>query len=190
MLAVSVFGAAILGHFCLAEVWGTHVALVDIVSPLRHQAHLDQRTAQLAVHTAVKTGGALARGAGAGYIAGDLGVDGLAEQRGGGGVNDGLKGSATVVRDHMEGTGHAAAGADLRQGVTTLGHGVLNIVKLVVSVASDAALGVAQVVVGVDVFGPEDSGLDFGDAVGTFARNDAAFDTQSGTVATQAVCLC
>lgn len=169
----------------------TYIALVDVISPLRQHSHLDQCTAQLrlelVVHPTVKTGRALASRASAGHIAGDFGVDGLAEQRGGGGVDDGLKRSAAVVRDDVENPRDGAAGADLRERVAALGHGVRDVVELVVAAAGNTVLSVAQVVVRVDVLGPEDGGLDFRHRVGALPGHNSALDAECGSVTARAV---
>lgn len=162
----------------------THIALIDIVSPLRQQAHLDQRATHLAVHSTIKASGALARSAGTRHIAGHLGVDGLAEQRGRSGVDDGLERSAAIVRDNVEDSRDVAAGADLRECVAALLHRIFDIVELIVAISSNAAFSETKVVVGVDIFGPEDGGLDFSHAVLALAWDDAAFDAKSGTIAT------
>lgn len=142
---------------------------------------------ELVVDAAVQVRRAFAGSASAGDIAGDLCADGLAEEHGGVGVNEGLERTAAVVGDNVEDTRDRATAADLGQGVTTLLHRVLDIFDLVVAVTRDTALGEANVIVGLDVLGPKDGGLDFGDGVGTLAGDDTALDSQGSSVATLAI---
>lgn len=97
-------------------------------------------------------------------------------------VDQRLQRAGSIGRHDVEGAVDAAAGRDLRESRTGEHHGRSEVGKLVVA---RARLSVANVVVGGDVFGPEDCGVCFGEVVWSCASDDAAFDAESCAVAAE-----
>lgn len=146
---------------------------VDVGGARRDQAAALEQVAEVAL-----LGDALGAVA---VVAGDVGGRGELSAAGeltrARGVDDGADGPTAVGGDDVE--GGAEVGGDLGQGGAGQGHGLREVVDLVLA----AARGRAQAV-GGQLGRAEDGGVDLGLGVGARAWHDGALDAERGAVAT------